>query len=701
MDQDQIKQKLNAPKKLSLFERQRQEAETKRLRDEAENLKALREFENSFADEDDDDDEDDFTSSLGGGGNGGGGSRPRHHQQQQKQEMRKSGPGTLDLPPPPPSLKRKRQLEEERERERRGMRASEDIKSPEEPSVRRPTMLWSQLPKNFTARDIRRIAPANLKIEDVSFGAGRSAIVTISADTPMSDVDSCVAALQGKYLGFGCYLKTSRHVSGSATTASTLFQHDNRPFGAKPLVNGMMAVQVTPPTDLKLLKVVHKTVEQVIKYGPSFEHGLLSDPGVQQDERWAWIFDSNSQASVYYRWLIYEYHASQTKSPSSSAAQPENQFGLLKVFDKGPLWQAPQERLKFEFVFGFEDLTEDSGYVSSDDDDDDETDATRQPPITLEAPNTSSYLNPYRKAKLVYLLSRLPDTLGMLRAGDVARVTSFVVNNAGCGAEEIVSMLVENVERPYSRAVQYEHPMDDLDEADEDDYELIEKRNKNDEEKKKSDPSNAKLIALYLICDALQNSSTSGVRDAWKIRGLFETALRSRNIFGHLGRLEREHDWGLMRAEQWKRKVGVVLSLWEKWSVFSVDSLKSFRDSFLFALADERKEDEKCEGEEKKTKAGKWKNSDQQQEKEDKTQAQQAQKEQDQDSKMQEMSKRLAALKQKRRPTAADLLDKKEEAAETPAAAAPPKISVGNFRMSLGGDGPKNKKNLFGDSDSE
>ena len=51
-----VTQKLAAPKKLSAFEKERQAAQAKQQRAEAENAAALKAFEDSFADEDDDDD---------------------------------------------------------------------------------------------------------------------------------------------------------------------------------------------------------------------------------------------------------------------------------------------------------------------------------------------------------------------------------------------------------------------------------------------------------------------------------------------------------------------------------------------------------------------------------------------------------------------------------------------------------------------
>jgi U2-associated protein SR140 len=191
-----ISSKLNAPKKVSIFEKQRQEAEAKRIREEAENRAALREFEDSFADED----EDDFVAQVAAGRSAYGGSRLQDGGGYTRgAPMRSSGPGTLGPPPGPAplSLKRKRELEEARERERR----QRDSRASPEAAVKRPTMLLSSLPRNTTEATIRSLLPKNLKMDDMAFapsstGHSLTAVVALSPDTASSDIDSAVNALQ-------------------------------------------------------------------------------------------------------------------------------------------------------------------------------------------------------------------------------------------------------------------------------------------------------------------------------------------------------------------------------------------------------------------------------------------------------------------------------------------------------------------------
>src|SRR4051812_10146207 len=111
----EIDNKLAAPSKKSLFERQKAEAEAKRLREEAETAAVYEDFVKSF----DDSDGTYNTSGTGrrldgsiygatsGAGSGSGGPSRRHFAG--ARGGLSSGPGSLG--PPPPSLARKRALE--------------------------------------------------------------------------------------------------------------------------------------------------------------------------------------------------------------------------------------------------------------------------------------------------------------------------------------------------------------------------------------------------------------------------------------------------------------------------------------------------------------------------------------------------------------------------------------------------------------
>ncbi|GAB7339541.1 hypothetical protein MBLNU457_6152t1 [Dothideomycetes sp. NU457] len=777
-----INDKLNAPKKVSAFEKQRQEAESKRLREEAENRKALRDFQDAF--DDDDDDDDDPVSRLARGysssasrntaGHHAALGGPRHF----TDRPRNAGPGTLG---PPPNLKRKFDQEDDRGRMRSdkydynsrrggpstnsrgtgrglGLDDEEDEESTHrprssEPSVRKPTILVQCLPLSMKRDELMKVLPATLKVDGIEFLSQprgeqqrtASAIVTATADTPVSEIDAIVISLQGRYLGFGCYMKISRHLSTAGGAASGLGSlgnpNETQPFGAKQVINhpvieqlkfapppnsyqqqpppmdyqqsqhqrqGAVQVSVTPPTDVKQLKLINSTAESLMTYGADFEALLMSRPEVQQDEKWAWLFDSTSQGGVYYRWLVWR----QCSDPIQSLP---NQ--VTRLFDYGPAWSAPAEKPRFDHVTDFEDLADDEEYVSSEDESGDEGERKQYNSgnnvVPLEdGPSDSAprYLNPYRRAKLTHLLARLPESIALLRVGDVARVTNFVVNNAGQGAEEIVDMLLTNIEHPFRQIVTYNTttPTGSRNEDVEPGDATPSDPNISNGRK---DTSNAKLIGLYLVSDAIQASSTSGVRDAWKYRTLFETSLVARKTFSHLGRLEKDYAWGKMKSDQWKRKVGMILGLWEQWSVFPSEVQEGFKTSFAEPeiSATEKAERDAEEGREReRERQDRWRSA------EDAARERAEVEERKRDEareKIRIMKEKAAAMKAERgaaegqasespvgdvrprrsRPTAADLFDAPPEdtaSAQQVSVPDPPPVKIGGgfgFSLSLGG----------------
>jgi hypothetical protein len=100
-----------------------------------------------------------------------------------------------------------------------------------------------------------------------------------------------------------------------------------------------------------------------------------------------------------------------------------------------------------------------------------------------------------------------------------------------------------------------------------------------------------KLARLYLVSDVLHNSSTS-VPNAWKFRSAFEKHLPS--IFTHLGVVWKSIA-ARLRAEQMRKAIFAVVSVWEKWIVFNrdfTDDLKSRFQAAAQKVAEEEKREE-------------------------------------------------------------------------------------------------------------
>ncbi|KAL9027421.1 MAG: hypothetical protein Q9196_004052 [Gyalolechia fulgens] len=508
---------------------------------------------------------------------------------------------------------------------------------PHERAAPKPTLRLSSLPPGTSPAFIKSFLPSNLNIDTIRItppsGPGTSnsterrslsAIVTLAKETPAIDIDTAVSSLQNRYLGRGFYLSLSRHFSSTAApsempTLGLMSATSSLPFGARPISTGLgghmgrppgshrggfappqsyapsgpntygrgappVQVTVRPPPDLKQLKLIHKTLEALLTHGPEFEALLMTRREVQMDQKWAWIWDSRSEGGVYYRWRLWDIlTGASEKGRGSRQADLSSQL----LFEGGATWAAPEKGLPFEYTTRLEEFVSDSDYNSSDDEDSGDEGRRRHahyhggaPPP--DGPNVDgdeqAYLNPLEKAKLVHVLARLPTTSAKLRRGDVARVTAFAIQRAGEGAEEVVDMITSNVQRPFAFSSANPDRRTGVEgSATAKDEDGIEDEKKTAE---KEDVSASMLIGLYIISDILSSSSTSGVRHAWRYRQLFEAALKQKEIFENLGRLEKTMQWGRLRAEKWKRSVGSVLTLWEGWCVFPQDSQEHFASMF-------------------------------------------------------------------------------------------------------------------------
>lgn len=693
-----------ATAKQSAYEREKAEREAKRRREAAETAAVYEDFVKSF---DHDDTSDSRTSNSRYGndrperptlGGHSGGTGKRHF----GVNSLKSGPGSLG--PPPTSFKKRsyddfhsrdrrphdeprsrlgfedRERERDRDRDRDRERESEKSSLPvskvfndsdneedatvngraEEKAISKPTLRLSNLPPSTSPAVIKALIPPNLTVENVKIvppsgpqGTERksiAAIVTLSKETPATDIDAAVSALQNRYLGYGYFLNLHRHLSSAAIasglTAVQTSATVSHPFGAKRVEekssshhggygrnyappshygppgasisrSGLLHVPVKPPRDIRTLRMIHKVVESVLEHGPEFEALLMSRPDVQREERWAWIWDARSEGGIWYRWRLWEIVT------GSQAKRGKSKY--VPLFEGSHAWKAP-EPLAYEYTTSVDEIISDSAY---DTDEEDEFDDEHKEHNDQE----DTFLNPIEKAKLAHMLARLPTTLSKIRKGDIARITAFAITHASRGADEIVDMIISNVESPFSYTpANPDHQQQRSREREGQDGGTTNSRDSSpavledkDKDKDKTnndsttaDLSAARLLGLYVISDVLSSSSTSGIRHAWRYRQLFETALRARKTFELLGMMADKLNWGRLRADKWKRSVGLVLSLWEGWCVFPVETHEFFVRSFENPPALRQKEAEKEEAEKKAAAAaaaasgagGKWKTVD-------------------------------------------------------------------------------------------
>lgn len=523
----------------------------------------------------------------------------------------------------------------------------------------KPTLYLATLPPGTSPAAIKALIPSTVSVDNVKIlpasasasaqgsteRKSMAAIVTLANDTAASDIDSTVSALQNRYLGWGYYLSISRHLS-SAALGSTMpvtvgmSSINSHPFGAKPMQprfgsrlsrapppgsqRGRFAppssygpgygrggpalqVEVQAPSDLKQLKLIHKTLENLLNYGPEFEALLMSRPEVQRDEKWAWLWDARSIGGVYYRWKLWDI-VTNSQSRTGRPRRGRNQEPSF-IFEGGMGWLAPRTSIKFEYTTRMDEFVSDEDYNSSDEEQSDAEDDRRLhgggPPKDMLGSNSdgTGYMNPFQKAKLTHLLARLPTSHGRLRKGDIARVTAFAIEHAGAGADEVVEMIIANIMNP----LVYTGANPENGSAKRENCEEVNSYDNTQAQgprlstmKTNQDLSAAKLVGLYVVSDILSSSATSGVRHAWRYRQLFESALKSHRVFEHLGRLEKDLQWGRLKAEKWKRSIGSLLQLWEGWCVFPQSSHEHFVHVFEKPPLTEqelREEKEKAEAE--------------------------------------------------------------------------------------------------------
>ncbi|KAG0638547.1 hypothetical protein HOY80DRAFT_1137455 [Tuber brumale] len=441
-----------------------------------------------------------------------------------------------------------------------------------------------------------------------------SAIVMLSPETPSSDIDAAVSMLNGRYLGCGFWLGIGRHlpstVVGTVGSGPILPVLQTYPFGARPPAiasrslsrappmhrggfasasfgpshrgvssgtsaggAGTLQVQVEAPSDLKVLRLIHKTIESVLTHGPEFEALLMSSNTVKNDIKFSWLWDARSPEGVYYRWKLWEIISGTPRERSGGVDMFEPSSSLATI------WSPPRRSLKYEWAGTLRDVIEDEGF-SSEELEDDRDDSDREEEIerpvglmgSVEGRRGRGYLGVLERAKLIHLISRIPTQTSKVRRGDVGRVMAFAMEHAEGGmGEEVVAVLVGNVLKPlaFTKAAKREDTPDDDDD---------ENGSENNEEN--PDTSAAKVIGLWLISDILSNSSL-GIRNAWRYRQLFDVALREKGVFSHLGRVWKGSGWGRMKAEKFRRGVVEgVLEWWEKWCIFPQYTQEEFLRAF-------------------------------------------------------------------------------------------------------------------------
>lgn len=123
-------------------------------------------------------------------------------------------------------------------------------------------------------------------------------------------------------------------------------------------------VKIVIPTDYRQKLVVHRTIERVLMYGPTFET-MLKSREVNNPE-FKFLFDQNSPIARYYRWRMFSLNEGDSLSVWKTTP--------VQVDNEGVYWLPPNIEFKDEVASDSDaaSLSDDSDSDSEEDDDDDE-----------------------------------------------------------------------------------------------------------------------------------------------------------------------------------------------------------------------------------------------------------------------------------------------------------------------------------------
>ncbi|OAL00642.1 hypothetical protein IQ06DRAFT_293926 [Phaeosphaeriaceae sp. SRC1lsM3a] len=395
--------------------------------------------------------------------------------------------------------------------------------------------------------------------------------VVFDKDAVARDLDDAMLKLNDKkYLGRGYYLHLDRYLGGKAADTTQL----KEPFGARwqapevpkgyappPDLGGgnrdgpredrdQLIVTANLPPDMATLRLIHQTIEGVILGGVEFEAALMNDPQVQDEERFAWLYDQKHPLNRYYRWRMHQLVCDTSNS---------------EIFQDQGLWNGPTEPLADEFAAdlgAFDPVDDDSGS-------DDEEQRPQHKPLPLgdnypgRVDNGFGILNPRDRAMLIWMVTSLPP--GSIVADDIAAISVFAVEHAGRGMDEVIDILLANIVDPLQ-----------LSDAN------TRKRGAEVDGKddiRRPDVRQLTLNALRIVHDVLfTTSKESGV--AYKYRLAIGTQLVDRKIFEHLEQLPTQLGMGRMTERSYRDEINVILKVWEDESFFEKAMLEHLDEVF-------------------------------------------------------------------------------------------------------------------------
>jgi U2-associated protein SR140 len=398
--------------------------------------------------------------------------------------------------------------------------------------------------------------------------------IIFDKDTNARDLDIAMNKMSDKkYLGKGYYLHLDRYLGGRSISTKT----QEEPFGATfhevevskgyappPDLGGMnkerareetmhkrMLITANAPPDLPTLRLIHQTIEGVVEGGTEFEAALMQDPQVQEEERFAWLYDQKHPLNRYYRWRLHEIIASTTR--------PD-------VFHHQPDWKGPKEPFVDEYAVELGDLN--NPLEDEDSDDEEEKPVRTTVPIGDVYPGRidTGYgvLSPKSRALLIWMLSTVPPSSALY--DEVAAFSVFAVDHVIKGMDEVVYLLVTNIIQPFVFSKGNVRQRPDVQSGE-------------DETRRRAQVSQLTTNALRIISDvALVTSKEAGV--CYKYRVVIGTQLVERQVFEYLETLPSQLVMGRMGETQYRGEINAILKVWQDEHLFEKHILNHLDDAF-------------------------------------------------------------------------------------------------------------------------
>ncbi|CAG8643854.1 1720_t:CDS:10 [Cetraspora pellucida] len=195
----------------------------------------------------------------------------------------------------------------------------------------------------------------------------------------------------------------------NAQMVHTNTDYANVPPPGSTAVSPRLEVQVSRPEDPQIVKIIHRMVERVVKYGPPFEAIIMDREW--NNSKFGFLFNNDSPEHIYYRWRLY----------SILQGDPKNKWRTeaFHMFNEGPIWVPPE--IPFD---------EDAADELLDSDEEDERERERVPKGTL---------GPKAKHRLEVMLRKLT-----YERGAIAKAMAFSIDHSDA-ADEIVDIICKTL----------------------------------------------------------------------------------------------------------------------------------------------------------------------------------------------------------------------------------------------------------------